>query len=84
LNDAPSLAPADVGVNFRKNAASATISGAVTIVNSKLSSLPALYRMARMTMDQVRFNLCWIFAYNVVALALATEVIAPFGMRLSP
>ncbi|VUC28831.1 unnamed protein product [Clonostachys rosea] len=84
LNDAPSLAAAGVGIGLQKDSTSATAGGAVVIVNTRLGSLIDLYKIARMTMNQVRFNLYWILAYNVFTLSLAMKLISPFNISLTP
>lgn len=35
-------------------------------------------------MDQVRFNLYWILAYNVFTLGLAMKLFNPFNISLTP
>ncbi|KAI1872769.1 uncharacterized protein JN550_003643 [Neoarthrinium moseri] len=84
LNDAPSLSAAGVGIGLQKDTTISTIGGAVIIVNSSLQSVLELYNIAKMTMSQVRFNLSWILAYNIVSLSLSTGLFAPFNMSLSP
>lgn len=84
LNDIPSLATAGVGIGLQRNSTSNVVGGSVTIVNSRLRSVVELYEIAEMTMSQVHFNIGWIVAYNAVTLSLATNLVAPFGFRLSP
>ncbi|CAH0020568.1 unnamed protein product, partial [Clonostachys rhizophaga] len=84
LNDAPSLAAAGVGVGLQKDSTTAIAGGAVVIINTRLGSLIDLFKIARMTMDQVRFNLYWILAYNVFTLGLAMKLFNPFNISLTP
>ncbi|CAG9936416.1 unnamed protein product [Clonostachys rosea f. rosea IK726] len=84
LNDAPSLAAAGVGVGLQKDSTTSIAGGAVVIVNTRLGSLIDLFKIARTTMDQVRFNLYWILAYNVFTLGLAMKLFNPFNISLTP
>ncbi len=46
--------------------------------------LDALH-LSRQTFSKIRQNLCWAFAYNVIALPLAAGVFLPaFGVALTP
>ncbi|KAF4955619.1 hypothetical protein FSARC_11816 [Fusarium sarcochroum] len=84
LNDAPSLAAADVGITLYHEAATATVGASVVILNTRLDSIPLLLKIAKRTMRQVRFNLAWVFTYNIFALSIASGFISPFGIVLTP
>ena len=46
--------------------------------------LDALH-LSRQTFSKIRQNLCWAFAYNVIALPLAAGAFLPaFGLALTP
>lgn len=62
----------------------ATIGGSVMILNSDLSCLPQMFDIARQAMRQIRFNITWAIMYNTLALSLATGIVRPFGLMLSP
>ncbi|MCI0707346.1 MAG: cation-translocating P-type ATPase [Ignavibacteriae bacterium] len=71
INDAPSLAAADVGVTLGSATDIAKESADVTILGDHLEKLPWLIRFSRRTLSTIRWNLFWAFAYNAVGIALA-------------
>jgi Cu+-exporting ATPase len=71
INDAPSLAAADVGITLGSATDIAKESADVTIVGDHLEKIPALIRYARRTLGTIRWNLFWAFSYNAVGIALA-------------
>ncbi|OQV11303.1 hypothetical protein CLAIMM_15159, partial [Cladophialophora immunda] len=84
LNDAPSLAAADVGIIIAHGSALSTMGGSVVFLKSSLGQLPLIFKMARRTKQQISFNLKWALAYNFCALVLATGLTKPFGVILTP
>ncbi|HXG38990.1 MAG TPA: cation-translocating P-type ATPase [Bacteroidota bacterium] len=71
INDAPSLAAADVGITLGSATDIAKESADVTIVGNHLEKIPVLIRYARRTLGTIRWNLFWAFTYNAVGIALA-------------
>ncbi len=71
INDAPSLAAADVGITLSSATDIAKESAHVTIIGDHLEKIPWLIRFARRTLGTIRWNLFWAFAYNAVGIALA-------------
>ncbi|KAI8663273.1 HMA domain-containing protein [Fusarium keratoplasticum] len=84
LNDAPSLSAADVGIALYHEAATPTVGASVVILNSRLDSIPLLLKIAKHTVQQIRYNLAWVLGYNCVALSMAAGFISPFGVVLTP
>ncbi|KAF5205568.1 Copper-transporting atpase paa2 protein [Thalictrum thalictroides] len=87
INDAPSLALADVGiamqVEAKENAASDAAS--VILLGNKLSQVVDALDLAQATMDKVRQNLTWAVAYNIVAIPIAAGVLLPhFDFAMTP
>jgi heavy metal translocating P-type ATPase len=85
INDAPSLATADVGITLGSATDIAKESADVTIVGDHLEKIPTLIRYARRTLGTIRWNLFWAFSYNAVGIALAvvgllTPVVAALAM----
>ncbi len=71
INDAPSLAAADVGIAMAGGTDIAKESSDVVIVGDLLIRVPWLLHHARRTISIIRWNLFWAFGYNIVAIALA-------------
>lgn len=71
INDAPSLAAADIGIALAGGTDIAKEEADVVIIGDKLSSIPWLLTHARRTVGVIRWNLFWAFGYNVVAIVLA-------------
>ncbi|MGC4174376.1 heavy metal translocating P-type ATPase [Demequina sp.] len=71
VNDAPALAAADFGIALGTGADVAREASDVTIVAGDPRTVPAAIRLSRRTVNVLRGNLFWAFAYNVAAIPLA-------------
>lgn len=87
INDAPSLASADVGIALPIEAQETAASDAASIIllRSKLSQVVEALDLAQATMGKVYQNLSWAVAYNVVAVPIAAGVLLPqFDIAMTP
>ncbi len=85
VNDAPALAEADVGIAMGTGTEVAIQSAGVTLVRGDLAGIVRARTLSRMTMRNIRQNLVFAFAYNVVGIPVAAGVLYPlFGILLSP
>ena len=85
VNDAPALAEADVGIAMGTGTEVAIQSAGVTLVRGDLSGIVRARTLSRATMRNIRQNLVFAFAYNVIGIPVAAGVLYPnFGILLSP
>ncbi len=79
VNDAPALARADVGIAMGTGIDVAVESGDIVLLRGELSGLIAAIELSRAVMRNIRQNLFWAFAYNVVGIPVAAGVLFIFG-----
>ncbi|MFL6373955.1 MAG: heavy metal translocating P-type ATPase [Pyrinomonadaceae bacterium] len=85
VNDAPALAQADVGIAFASGTDVAIESADITLLKPDLNGILRALNLSRATMRNIRQNLFFAFAYNIIGVPIAAGVLFPFtGLLLSP
>ncbi len=84
INDAPSLASADIGVSLSSGTDIAGDSADVILIQNDLSKIISLFNISKRTMRIVKQNLFWAFIYNIIMIPIAIGILKPFGITLVP
>lgn len=84
VNDAPSLALADVGIAIGAGTQVAIDSADIILTQSEPGDIEAFIELAQKTTRKMKENLLWGAGYNFIAIPLAAGLLAPIGFSLSP
>ena len=84
VNDAPSLALADVGVAVGAGTQVAIDSADIILTQSDPGDIESFLELSKKTTRKMRENLVWGAGYNFIAIPLAAGILAPVGISLTP
>jgi len=79
INDAPALARADLGVAMGSGIDVAVESCDVVLMRNDLAGVPAALELSRAVIANIKQNLFWAFAFNVIGIPVAAGVLHIFG-----
>ncbi len=84
INDAPSLATADIGISFKSSTDIAMNSANVVITNDNIDNILEFLTIGKRTLRNIKQNLFWAFFYNILMIPIAIGLFKKFGLEINP
>ncbi|MBR5543736.1 MAG: cadmium-translocating P-type ATPase [Oscillospiraceae bacterium] len=79
INDAPALATADVSITVASGTDIAAETSDIVLIKNDLSDIAKTIKISKAVTRNIKQNLFWAFAYNVIGIPVAAGVLHIFG-----
>lgn len=84
INDAPSLATANIGVSVSSGTDIANNSADVILINDNLINIINLINISKKTIRNIKQNLFWAFFYNICMIPIAIGLLSKWNINMNP
>lgn len=84
INDAPSLALANIGVSVSSGTDIALDSADVILIHDNLLDIVNLFSISQKTIHIIKQNLFWAFFYNICMIPIAIGIFRPINIVMNP